>query len=130
MIFLDSDICIHFLNGKDPALIEKFQAQTPNDLKIASVVQAELLFGVQNSKKARENSVKLAKFLEPFEIISFDSRSAVVYAQIRFQLTKRGTLIGPNDLILAATVIANQGSLATRNVGEFARLEDLRIENW
>lgn len=130
MIFLDSDICIHFLNGKDPALIQKFQAQTPNDLKIASVVQAELLFGVQNSKKSRENGAKLAKFLDPFEIIDFGSRAAEVYAQIRLELTKKGTPIGPNDMILAATVIANQGSLATRNVGEFARLENLRIELW
>ncbi len=130
MIFLDSDICIHFLNGKDPDLIKRFQAQSPADLKVASIVQAELLFGVANSKKIRENGAKLAKFLEPYEIVNFDDRAASVYAKIRFELTKKGALIGPNDLILAATVIANQGSLATRNIGEFKRLEDLQIEAW
>ncbi len=130
MIFLDSDICMHFLNGKDPDLIKRFQAQSPADLKVASIVQAELLFGVANSKKIRENGAKLAKFLEPYEIVDFDDRAASVYAKIRFELTKKGALIGPNDLILAATVIANQGSLATRNIGEFKRLEDLQIEAW
>jgi len=130
MIFLDSDICIHFLNGKDLDLIRKFQAKSPYDLKIASIVQAELLFGVQNSKKARENGLKLAQFLEPYEIVSFDSRAASIYAGIRFELTKKGNLIGPNDLVLAATVIANQGSLATRNMGEFKRLRELRLEEW
>jgi len=130
MIFLDSDICIHFLNGKDPDLIKRFQAQSPADLKVASIVQAELLFGVANSKKIRENGAKLAKFLEPYEIVNFDDRAASAYAKIRFELTKKGALIGPNDLILAATVIANQGSLATRNIGEFKRLEDLQIEAW
>ncbi len=130
MIFLDSDICIHFLNGKDPGLIKQFQALSPSDLKIASVVQAELLFGVQNSKKIRENGAKLARFLEPYEIVSFDHTAAMVYAQIRSELTKKGTLIGPNDLILAATVIANHGSLATRNIGEFKRLTNLKIEMW
>lgn len=130
MIFLDSDVCIHFLNGKDSDLIKKFQANSPTDIKIASIVQAELLFGVANSKKIRENGLKLAKFLDPYEILPFDSTAAAIYAQIRFELTKKGTLIGPNDLILAATVLANQGALATRNVGEFNRLESLKIEAW
>ena len=130
MIFLDSDICIHFLNGKDADLIKRFQAKSPTDLKVASIVQAELLFGVANSKKIRENGAKLAKFLEPYEIVNFDGRAASIYAKIRFALTKKGALIGPNDLILAATVIANQGSLATRNIGEFKRLENLEIEAW
>lgn len=130
MIFLDSDICIHFLNGKDPDLIKKFQAYSPTELKVASIVQAELLFGVANSKKIRQNSSKLAKFLEPYDIVPFDSRAASVYAKIRFELSKKGNLIGPNDLILAATVIANQGTLVTRNIGEFKRLESLNIETW
>ncbi len=130
MIFLDSDICIHFLNGKDSSLVKKFQANSPSNIKIASIVQAELLFGVANSKKIRENSLKLAKFLEPYEIRLFDSAAASVYAQIRFELTKKGTLIGPNDLILAAIVLANQGTLATRNIGEFNRLKNLKIETW
>jgi tRNA(fMet)-specific endonuclease VapC len=130
MIFLDSDVCIHFLNGKDSDLVKRFQAHSPNDIKIASIVQAELLFGVANSKKIRENGLKLAKFLEPYEILFFDSAAASIYAQIRFDLTKKGTLIGPNDLILAATVLANQGTLATRNRGEFNRLENLKIETW
>jgi tRNA(fMet)-specific endonuclease VapC len=130
MIFLDSDICIHFLNGKDAALLKRFQENSPADLKIASIVQAELLFGVQNSKKKQANGSKLARFLEPLEIISFDSKAASIYAQIRFELAKRGALIGPNDLILAATVLANDGALATRNTGEFKRLAQLRLEIW
>ena len=130
MIFLDSDICMHFLKGKDASVLKKFQEQKPSDLKIASIVQAELLFGVQNSKKKLENSKKLSRFLEPYEIVSFDDRAAAVYAQIWFELAKKGTLIGPNALILAATVIANDSSLATRNVGEFKQLTRLKLEDW
>ncbi len=130
MIFLDSDICIHFLNGKDRELVKRLQSNSPTDLKIASIVQAELLYGVQNSKKMQENGSKLAEFLKPYEIISFDSQAATIYAQIRHELTRKGNLIGPNDLVLAATVIANHGSLATRNIGEFKRLNSLRLETW
>ncbi|MBV6494855.1 MAG: Ribonuclease VapC2 [Turneriella sp.] len=130
MIFLDSDICIHFLNGRDADLIKRFQAHSPTDIKIASIVHAELLFGVANSKKIRENGSRLTKFLEPYDIVPFDSRAASIYAQIRFDLSKEGNLIGPNDLILAATVLGNQGTLVTRNVGEFRRLKNLNIEIW
>lgn len=130
MIFLDSDICIHFLNGRDSGLITRFQEHSPNDIKIASIVQAELLFGVTNSKKVRENGIKLTKFLEPFEILPFDGLAASIYAQIRFELSRQGNLIGPNDLILAATVIAHKGTLITRNVGEFTRIESLYVETW
>ncbi len=130
MIFLDSDVCIHFLNGKESTLIKKFQEHSPTEIKIASIVQAELLFGVANSKKIRENGLKLAKFLEPYDILAFDSPAAAIYAQIRFELSKKGNLIGPNDLILAATVIANKGTLVTRNIGEFNRVESLNLETW
>ena len=130
MIFLDSDVCIHFLNGKDSTLIKRFQAHSPAEIKIASIVKAELLFGVANSKKIRENGLKLAKFLEPYDILGFDSPAAAIYAQIRFELSKKGNLIGPNDLILAATVIANRGTLVTRNIGEFGRVKSLNVETW
>lgn len=130
MIFLDSDACIHFLNGKDLALIKKFQEHSPREIKIASIVQAELMFGVANSKKMRENDLKLGKFLEPYDILAFDSSAAAIYAQIRFELSKKGNLIGPNDLILAATVIANKGTLVTRNIGEFNRVGSLHLETW
>ena len=72
----------------------------------------------------------MKQFLTPFEIISFDSKAATIYADIRFFLAKRGNIIGPNDLILAATVLANNGSLVTKNQGEFRRLESLSLLNW
>ncbi|MCB1199252.1 MAG: type II toxin-antitoxin system VapC family toxin [Leptospiraceae bacterium] len=130
LVFLDSDICIHFLNGKDKAIVEKFKKYTPDEIKIAAIVKAELLFGVQNSHRRKENHLKLSQFLEPFEIVPFDSHAAEVYDEIRFELKNNGNIIGPNNLILASTVLTNEGTLATRNLGEFNRLESLKIEAW
>ena len=42
----------------------------------------------------------------------------------------KGTPIGPNDLIIAATVLANSGILITNNEHEFKRIEGLAMENW
>ncbi len=38
--------------------------------------------------------------------------------------------IGPNDLIIAATVMANSGTLISNNESEFGRIAGLEIENW
>ena len=45
-------------------------------------------------------------------------------------LNTAGTPIGGNDMLIAATVIANDGILVTHNVGEFSRIEGLVIEDW
>jgi len=49
---------------------------------------------------------------------------------IKSTLEKAGTLIGPNDLLIAATVMAKNSILVTNNVNEFNRVEGLQLENW
>ena len=45
-------------------------------------------------------------------------------------LARVGTLIGPNDLLIAASARAHDLSLVTANVGEFSRVVGLRVEDW
>lgn len=39
-------------------------------------------------------------------------------------------LIGAYDLQIAAIALANDSTLMTHNVGEFGRVEGLRLEDW
>lgn len=45
-------------------------------------------------------------------------------------LKKKGIIIGPNDLIIASTVLSTNGILITKNIKEFMRIKELKIENW
>ncbi|MFH1288795.1 MAG: type II toxin-antitoxin system VapC family toxin [bacterium] len=128
--FLDTNICIYFLKGISEKLLLKLKKHNPGDIKIASIVKGELLYGAEKSVKVKENIKKVNDFLFPYEIVSFDNNSAVVYSQIRSQLEKKGDLIGPNDLLIASTVIVNDGILVTNNTREFRRVKLLKIENW
>jgi tRNA(fMet)-specific endonuclease VapC len=128
--FLDTNICIYFLKGTYPALPDKLYSHAVSEIKIASIVKAELLYGAAHSKRVTDNTEKVEKFLLPFEIIPFDGIAADYYARIRAKLAKKGTPVGPNDLIIAATVMANQGILVTNNEQEFSRITGLSIENW
>lgn len=128
--FLDSNICIYSLKGISEKLFKKILSIEPNNIKIPSIVKAELLLGAEKSLKRKENLKIINEFLTPFEIVSFDSKAAEKYSIIRADLEKKGKIIGPNDLIIAATVSANSGILITNNTKEFKRVKNLLIENW
>lgn len=128
--FLDTNICIYYLKGLYPILIDKFFSQNPNDIKIPSIVKAELLYGVEKSKKREENFEKVNQFLFPLDVIAFDDVASIEYSLIRSKLEKQGKIIGPNDIIIASIVKANNGVLVTNNVKEFSRVDGLNIENW
>ena len=70
-------------------------------------------------------------FVEPEELPwEQEAEEAVAYGQLREQLAREGTPIGPNDLLIAATARANGATLVTHNTAEFARVPSLAIEDW
>ena len=62
--------------------------------------------------------------------LPFDEKASPYYADIRANLSKRGELIGSNDLLIAAIARANGVILVTRNTDEFKRVIGLQIEDW
>ena len=128
--YLDTDICIYYLKNSFPAINHKLNSILTTNIKIPSMVAAELLYGAEKSAKREHNIQLFNTFLSIFEIITFDEKAAVFYATIRSELERKGQIIGSNDIIIAATTIANNGILVTHNINEFSRLEKLKIEDW
>ena len=52
------------------------------------------------------------------------------HGAIRLDLERRGEIIGPNDLMIAAQARSLNAVLVTDNTGEFARVPGLELENW
>ena len=130
MYFIDSNTCIYFMNGKFSSVREKFLSVSPKEIKISSVVKGELLLGAFKSQTREKTTEKVEKFLKPFEIVNFTGKMAYSYAEIRKDLELAGTPIGANDLLIAATVLHEKGTLITHNANEFARVNGLKIEDW
>ena len=130
MFFLDSNTCIYFLNGSSESIRKKVLGTPPVEIKIPSVVKAELLLGAFKSKAPQKSLDRLEQFLEPFEVLAFDDAVCYEYAAIRKQTEEEGKVLGPNDLLIASIVKFHQGILVTRNVTEFLRIRDLLVENW
>ncbi len=73
-----------------------------------------------------KNIERITQFLFPLETVDFNDNESIEYSKIRADLKKRGEIIGPNDLIIAATVRANNGILVTNNTKEFERVKRLK----
>jgi tRNA(fMet)-specific endonuclease VapC len=130
MFFLDTNICIYFLNGKYENIVRQLTALKPSDIKIPTIVEAELFYGVENSMRTQENRQKLEAFLAPFERISFDSAAAKSYGKLRASLKREGKVLGPNDLLIASLVLSKRAVLVTHNVNEFSQVNELSIQDW
>jgi tRNA(fMet)-specific endonuclease VapC len=72
----------------------------------------------------------LEKFLEPLTIVDFDVTAAKFYAIIRAELESKGSVIGSNDLLIAAHALSLGLTLVTNNTKEFGRVSGLKLENW
>lgn len=127
---LDSNACIRILNGSDPLLIERFRSHHPKELRVCSIVKAELYFGARNSGRVQENLLLLDRFFAPLLSLPFDDAAALEYGRIRAELQRQGNLIGPNDLCIASIARALDLVLITHNQREFSRVSGLRLEDW
>jgi tRNA(fMet)-specific endonuclease VapC len=130
MVLLDTNICIHLLNRADLRVQRQFEARSPADIALCSIVKAELLYGAQRSARVDANLQRLKLFFSPLRSLVFDDHCAEHYAMIRADLAAQGSPIGPNDLMIAATARAHDAVLVTNNTGEFSRVAGLRMEDW
>jgi tRNA(fMet)-specific endonuclease VapC len=129
-IMLDSDICIYLLNGKHPQLLKKISEFPVDALAISSIVLAELENGVALSMHAEQNRARLNFFLAEIEVLSFNAAAAQAYGVIRSQLSRKGLLIGGNDLLIAAHALSVNHALVTNNHREFNRVPNLTVLDW
>ena len=130
MYLLDTNACIQILNDTSPPLVQRLASHAPSEIRLCSIVKAELLYGARHSQRVAENLKLLAHFFAPFVSLPFSDRCAEQYGQIRAELAQAGTLIGPNDLLIAAIARAYDMTLVTHNVEEFGLVNGLRLEDW
>lgn len=130
MYLLDTNACIRILNGTSPSLAERLRFIPRSQLRLSSVVKAELLYGARKSSRVAENLRLLERFFDSIASLPFDDGCAEEYGLLREELDRAGTPIGANDMLIAATARAHHAILVTHNVREFSRVADLRLEDW
>ncbi len=126
---LDTNFCIELLNQRDSQAARKLASVSPQEIRLCSVVKAELYHGA--FKSGREANLNLIRsFFALIESLPFDDHSAEYYGRLRTELEKQGKSIGPNDLLIASIALAHNATLVTHNTAEFSRIPNLAIEDW
>jgi tRNA(fMet)-specific endonuclease VapC len=127
---LDTDICIYIVKRKPLHVLKRLELIQPDQLSMSAITFAELMNGAKKSQRVEANISRLNALGEILEICSFDQQAAVAYGDVRSSLEKRGEVIGPHDLLIAAHALSLDRILVTNNEREFKRVEGLKVDNW
>ena len=126
---LDTNTLIYFFKGLGD-VSKHMLAQSPSELAIPTVVLFELEVGIAKSTSPRKRKSQLQEITALVNVLPFGIAESKSAAQIRVKLEKQGLPIGPYDVLIAATALANNMILVTHNQKEFGRIEGLKIEDW
>lgn len=127
---LDTNVVSVFVNGRSERLRERLRRVSPAALALCSVVWAELHYGVAKSADPARTLARVRGFAGMFVSLPFDDGAAARYGELRASMERAGTIIGPNDLMIAAIALHHGLTVITHNTREFSRVPDLLWEDW
>lgn len=127
---LDTNAVIALIARRSDALLARVEACDPGSIAVSSIVAHELWYGAYRSQKVAFNLETLRLLFADLPILDFDPEDARVAGEIRAELARQGTPIGPYDVLIAGLAKARGLALVTNNTGEFERVAGLQVEDW
>ena len=126
---LDTNIISDLVRSPQGPVAEHISRVGERSICTSIVVAAELRYGAEKSQ-SKALAERVGLILSALEILPLEPPVDRRYGALRHQLTRAGNIIGPNDLLIAAHVLAAGLTLVTANTREFERVPELRVENW
>ena len=126
---LDTNILSDLIRHPQGSIANKVHAVGEASVCTSIIVAAELRFGAAKSGSTRLTD-RVDIVLSALEVLAFDPPADRHYADISQQLARRGEIIGPNDLLIAAHARSQNLIMITANTREFSRVPQLGVENW
>ncbi len=126
---LDTNIVSELIRNPQGQVADRIRAVGESQVCTSIVVAAELRYGA-----AKRRSTRLTRQLEAvlavLPVLPFEAPADAAYGTLRTRLEQAGTPIGGNDLLIAAHAVSLGCRIVTDNEREFARIADLKLENW
>lgn len=127
---LDTTVVSDFTRGVLPVM-ERLRGTPRADVAISAVTAMEIECGLKlNPARARKIEPMIRALLSDLRELAFQHEDAQAAAAIRAALTKRGTPIGPYDVMIGGTAMRHGLTLVTSNGAEFQRISGLIVEDW
>ena len=129
MFLLDTNTCIHYLNGSDAGLTRRVLATGPDQLAVSALTVGELYFGAERSSRPEANRERLATFFRELTVIPFDGRCGAHFGRINAELLSRERPIPDFDIGIAATATATGRTLVSGD-GHMDEIPGLPLQSW
>jgi tRNA(fMet)-specific endonuclease VapC len=126
---LDTNIVSGLVRNPQGQVATRIREIGETQVATSIIVAAELRYGAAKKESARLTA-QVEAVLGAMEVLAFEEPADHVYGMLRAHHEKKGRLIGGNDLLIAAQAISLGFTLVTANEREFAKVKDLRCENW
>ena len=126
---LDTNIVSDLVRRPQGRVAAKIAEIGEQQVATSIIVAAELRYGAAKKGSPRLTA-QLEAILGALDVMALEAPADAAYGDLRAALEKSGRLIGPNDLLIAAQSLALEMVLVTDNVGEFERVDGLKVENW
>ena len=126
---LDTDTGIGVLRQR-PGMVQRLSQVAPTDCAVSMVSVYELFCGLAKAQDPTKERQKVERFISAIIELPLDRAGAETAANIRAELERQGTPIGPYDLLIAGQAVAGRLTLVTNNVREFQRVSGLKLESW
>jgi tRNA(fMet)-specific endonuclease VapC len=130
---LDTNICSFIMREQPEAVIKRLeQAVLRNHrIVISAITYAEMRFGAIGKKASPRHAPLVDAFCARLDaVLAWDRAAVDATTEVKATLSATGTPIGPNDTAIAGHAIAADAILVTNNTREFARVPDLKLEDW
>ena len=114
-------------SGRAPARL----LQAEDDVAIAAVTAAELLVGVElaDPRRRRRRSAFMEGILSLVPVESYETDVARAHAALLAHAHRTGTPRGAHDLIIAATALARDRTVATMDASGFEGLPGVTLRS-
>src|SRR6516162_6932734 len=126
---LDTNIISDLVRDAQGRVASRIRTIDAGEIVTSIIVAAELRFGALK-RNAKRLATRIEGVLEVIPVLPLETPADRIYARLRSSLERRGLAIGGNDLLIAAHTVALGHTLVTANEREFARITELRYENW
>ena len=130
---LDTDTCSYLMRARDVEVLAAMEdrVEAGHHICISVITYAELRLGAARSQANDKYDTLIDALVERLDFVAeWTAEAADRFANLQARLLGQGASIGTNDAMIAAHALTIDAVLVTNNTRHFARVENLKLENW